>query len=61
VKKAGLKICIQKSKIMASGLITQNRWKTMETVTDFILFGSKITANGDRSYEIKTCSLEVKL
>ena len=60
-EKAGLKICIQKSKIMASGLITQNRWTTMETVTDFILFGSKITANGDRSYEIKTCSLEVKL
>ena len=62
-KKVGLKLNIQKTKIMAFGAITS--WEidgeTMETVTDFILFGSKITANGDRSYEIKTCSLEVKL
>ena len=48
-KKVGLKVNIQKTKIMASGLITS--WKiegeTVETVTDFILGGSKITADGD--------------
>ena len=53
--KAGLKLNIQKTKIMASYLIIS--WKidggTMETVTDFIFFGSKITADGDNSHEIK--------
>ena len=54
-EKAGLKLNIQKTKIMASGLITS--WKidgeTVEAVTDFILGGSKITAGGDCSHEIK--------
>ena len=54
-EKAGLKLNIQKPKIMASGPITS--WEidreTMETVTDFILGGSKITADGDCSQEIK--------
>ena len=54
-EKAGLKLNIQKMKIMASGPITS--WEidgeTMETVTDFILRGSKIIANGDCSHEIK--------
>ena len=63
-EKAGLKINIQKTKITASGPFTS--WKidgeTVETVTDFIFLGSKITADGDCSYEIKgTCSLEEKL
>ena len=63
-KKVGLKLNIQKTKIMASGPITS--WQidvgTMETVTDFILLGSKITADGDCSHEIKrACSLEGKL
>ena len=63
-EKAGLKLNIRKTKIMASGPITS--WhidgKTMETVTDFIFLGSKITADGDCSHEIKdTCSLEEKL
>ena len=53
---AGLKLNIQKTKIMASGPITS--WEidreTVETVTDFILRGSKITADGDYSHEIKT-------
>ena len=53
--KAGLKLNIQKTKIVASGPITL--WKidgeTMETVTDFIILGSKITADGDCSHEIK--------
>ena len=53
--KAGLKLNIQKTKIMASSLITS--WiidgRTMETVTDFIFLGSKITADGDYSHEIK--------
>ena len=54
-EKAGLKLNIQKTKIMASSPITswQIDEETMETVTDFILGGSKITANGDRSHEIK--------
>ena len=53
---AGLKLNIQKTKIMASGPITswQIDGETMETVTDFIFGGSKITANGDCSHEIKT-------
>ena len=54
-EKAGLKLSIQKTKIMASGSITswQIDWQTMETVTDFIFLGSKITADGDCSHEIK--------
>ena len=58
-EKVGLKLNIQKTKIMASGPITS--WeidgKTVETVSDFILGGSKITADGDCSYEIKRCLL----
>ena len=52
---AGLKVNIQKTKIMASGPITswQENGETMETVSDFILGGSKITADGDCSHEIK--------
>ena len=54
-EKFGLKLNIQKTKIMASGPITswQMDGETVETVTDFISGGSKITADGDRSYEIK--------
>ena len=54
-EKVGLKLNIQKSKIMRSGPITswQIDGKTMETLTDFILGGSKITADGDCSHEIK--------
>ena len=54
-EKAGLKLSIQKTKIMASGPITswQIDGETMETVTDFIFLGSKITADGDCSHEIK--------
>ena len=53
--KAGLKLNIQRTKIMASGPITswQIDGETVETVTDFILRGSKITADGDYSHEIK--------
>ena len=58
-EKAGLKLNIQKTKIIASSPITL--WKTdgetMETVRDFIFLGSKITANGDCSHEIKRCLL----
>ena len=55
MKKAGLKLNIQKIKFMASSPITswQIDGETMETVTDFILLGSKITADGDFSHEIK--------
>ena len=55
-EKAGLKINIQKTKIMASGPLTslQIDGETMETVTDFILLGFKITADGNCSHEIKT-------
>ena len=63
-EKVGLKLNIQKPKIMASGSITswQIEGETMETVTDFILGGSKITADGDCSMKLKdTCSLEEKL
>ena len=58
-KKVGLKLNIQKTKIMASGPITswQIDGEAMETVTDFILGGSKITADGDCSHEIKRCLL----
>ena len=63
-EKVGLKLSIQKAKIMVSGPITswQIDGETMETVTDFIFLGSKITADGDCSNEIKRCySLEGKL
>ena len=55
-EKAGLKLSLQKTKIMASGPITswQINGETLETVTDFIFGGSKITADGDCSREIKT-------
>ena len=55
MEKVGLKFCIQKTEIMASSLITswQMDEETMETVRDFILGGSKITADGDCSHEIK--------
>ena len=58
-KKVGLKLNIQKARIMASSPITswQIDRETMETVTDFILGGSKITADGDCSHEIKRCLL----
>ena len=58
-EKAGLKLSIQKTKIMASSPITswQIDGETMETVRDFIFLGSKITADGDCSHEIKRCLL----
>ena len=62
-EKVGLKINIQKTKIMASGPITS--WEidgeTVETVTDFIFLGSKITADGDCNHEIKTLALGRKV
>ena len=63
-EKVSLKLNVQKTKIMASDPITswQIDWETMETVRDFILGGSKITADGDCSHEIKDAySLEGKL
>ena len=58
-EKVGLKLNIQKTKIMASGLITS--WEidgeTVETVSDFLFLGSKITTDGDCSHEIKRCLL----
>ena len=58
-EKVGLKLTIQKTKIMASGPITS--WEidgeTVETVSDFLFWGSKITADGDCSHEIKRCLL----
>ena len=58
-KTVGLKLNIQKTKIMASGPVTS--WEidgeTVETVSDFIFLGSKITTDGDRSHEIKRCLL----
>ena len=56
-EKVGLKLNIQKTKIMASGPITSQQidGETMETVRDFILGGSKITADGDCSHDIKKC------
>ena len=61
-EKAGLKLNIQKKKIMASGPITS--WQTdaekVKRVTDFIFLGSKITADGDGSHEIKRCLLPWK-
>ena len=58
-EKVDLKLNIQKTKIMASGPITswQIDGKTVETVSDFIFLGSKITADGDCSHEIKRCLL----
>ena len=58
-EKAGLKLNIHKAKNIASGPITswQTDGETMETVTDFILGGSKITVDGDCSHEIKRCLL----
>ena len=58
-EKAGLKLNIQKTKIMASGPVTlwQIDGDTMETVTNFMFFDSKITADGDCSHEIKRCLL----
>ena len=57
--KVGLKLNIQKTKVMASGPITswQIDGETMETVTDFMFWGSKITADGDCSHKIKRCLL----
>ena len=63
-EKVGLKLNIQKTKIMASDPITlwQIDGETVETVSDFILGGSKITTDGDSSHEIKRCcSFEEKL
>ena len=59
MKKTGLKLNIQKSKIMAYSPITswQIDGETMETITDFIFLGSKITADGDCSHEMKRCLL----
>ena len=56
-EKVGLKLNIQKTKIMASGPITswQIDGETLETVTDFMFWGPQITADGDCSYEIKRC------
>ena len=56
-EKVGLKLNIQQTKIMASGPITS--WETVETVTDLILGGYKITTDGDHSHEIKKCLLLV--
>ena len=58
-EKAGLKLNSEKTKIMASGLITswQIEGERVETVTDFIFLGSKITADGNCSHEIKRCLL----
>ena len=58
-EKAGLKLNIQKTKIMASGAITswQIEGKKVEVMTDFIFLDSKITADSDRSHEIKRCFL----
>ena len=55
-EKVGLKLNIQKTKILASGLLTS--WQiAVEIVTDFIFLGFKITADGDRSHEIRRCLL----
>ena len=58
-EKAGLKLNIQKAKIMVSGPITscQIEWQKVEAVIDFIFLGSKITVDGDCSHEIKRCLL----
>ena len=60
IENVSLKLNIQKTKIMASGPIIS--WETMETVTDFIFLGSKITADGDCIMKLQdSCSLEEKL
>ena len=58
-EKVGLKLNIQKTKIMASGSVTswQIHGETVETVTDFVFWGSKVTADGDCSHEITRCLL----
>ena len=58
-EQVGLKLNIQKTKIMASGPITswEIDWETVETVSDFVFWGSKITADGDCNHEIKRCLL----
>ena len=55
--KAGLQVNIQKAKIMASGPIMANRWGTLETVRDFMFWGSRITSDGNCSHKIKRCLL----
>ena len=63
-EKVGLKLNIQKTKTMAFGSITswETDGETMETVTDFIFLGSKITADGEHNHKLKdTCFLEEKL
>ena len=62
-ENVGLKLNIQKTKIMTSGLITswEIEGETVETVSDIVFWGSKITADGDCSHEIKRCFLEEKL
>ena len=62
-EKVGLKLNIQKTKIMASGPITswERDGETVETVSDFILLGPQITEDGNCSHEIDACSLEEKL
>ena len=62
-EKAGLKLNIQKTKIMVSGTITswQMDGEKFEAVTDFIFLGSKVTLDSDYSHEVKRCSLEGKL
>ena len=57
-EKTGLKLNIQKTNIMASGLIDGEK---VETVADFIFLGSKITADGNCSHKVKRCSKEEKL
>ena len=61
-EKAGLKLNIQKTQIMASGPITSGQMdgETMEIATDFIFLGSKITADGDCTHEIKTLAPQRK-
>ena len=62
-EKVGLKLNIQKTNIMVSGPITswEIEGETVETVSDIVFWGSKITADGDCSHEIKRCFLEEKL
>ena len=62
-EKAGLKLSIKNTEVMASSSITswQIEGEKVETVTDFIFLGSKITADGDCSHEIKTCLLLGKI
>ena len=63
MEKAGLKLNLQNTTIMAYGLVTswQMDGEIMETATHFIFLGSKMTVYGDCSYEIKRCSLKEKL